>query len=128
MCDRRLIRKKFGVRQFRRMTNDLHTIAAIDPLECFISIRRMKLGWTGHDVMFTDSKRPLRPCRAILNYQPKPVRPVALLTDFSIHLNLFAQERSQSIISRTLKLWQLTLTEHNGEHSLKQPQETDEPL
>ena len=44
--------------------------------------------------------------------------------DFRIRL--IAQERALTIISRTLKQWQLT--EHNGENSLEQPQETDEPL
>ena len=71
VCDRRLIRKTLGVRWFRRMTNvELHKIAAIEPLEYYI--RRMRLRWTGHVYRLQE----ITPARAILKYQPKPVRPI----------------------------------------------------
>ena len=59
------------VRWFRRMTNvELHKIAAIEPLEYYI--RRMRLRWTGHVYRLQE----ITPARAILKYQPKPVRPI----------------------------------------------------
>jgi len=71
VCDRQFIRKILGVRWFRRMTNvELHKIAAIEPLQCYI--RRMRLRWTGH-VYRLEEKAP---ARAILNYKPKDVRPI----------------------------------------------------
>ena len=100
------------------MTNvELHKIAAIESLEYFI--RRMRLRWTGHVYRLQETT----PARAILKYQPKPVRPVGHPTNRfqGTSLSLIAQERAQTTVSRTLKPWQLT--EHNGENSLEQPQQ-----
>ena len=86
--------------------NELYKIAAIEPLEL-----KMRLRWTGHVYRLRDKT----PAIAILKDEPKSVRPKAVpLTEFRIHLNLFAIERA--ISSKKLKLWQLT--EHADKDSL----------